>query len=118
MKISVSKTHTEEVTIPVPSFWKAENEKYYVALVDEKTAITLHLYLDGSTYVKHGSPNDFVLKSEIAKAAAGYLICDEDEFMSTYNNALWMISLEPKELKAERDEVNETRKSMQGGYGF
>lgn len=116
MKISISKTHTEEVTIPVPSFWKSGNERYYTALVDEKTAITLNLYSDGSTYIKHGSPEDCVLKSEIAKAHNEHTICTEDEFMSTYNHALWMISLEPKELKAERDEVNDTRISMQTGF--
>lgn len=106
MKITLSKTITQEVNVPVPSFWKSPTTAFseYVALLDDNTAAQIILLTDCSI-IKNGTPEK--MASEISHAHLNFNLCTEGEFLSAYDEALQGMSLEPKGVVMYSHELND-----------
>lgn len=92
MTITTKKTVEQQVQIPVPSFWKREDEKFWTALVDESTVISFSL-LGNYVDIGHADPEFFKDKIEIAHS--DYNLCTEQEWLDKYAEVLKSISLTP-----------------------
>lgn len=117
MKLTLTKTHTEEVTINVPSFWKSPSTYYneYVALIDENTVFRV-LLMDDYSCIHSGTAEK--MKSDLTTAHQNFNLTTEEDFMSAHDEALQGMSLKPviksyeqqlrdlmKEPKREREEM-------------
>lgn len=93
MNITIEKTVTEEIQIAIPCFWKREDNKRFVSVVDDKTAVSM-LLLENYTAIAHGTPEE--LKSAIKDAYESLDLCSEEEFLNAYNKTVRSISLKPE----------------------
>lgn len=85
-----TKTETT-IEIPVPSFWKTDNEVR--AILDDQTYCSAYRCMD-LVIIKHRDPKEAM--DEISRAYIMYDNISELEFFTFYDEVLESISLTPK----------------------
>lgn len=99
MTISVTKTRTETVEVPlvIPSFWKesaAFNYTSYRAVIDEKTYVQILAFRDWQDVRLNNATIDSK-KEEIEEAFNNWESVTEQEFLEVFNRAYNSMSLVP-----------------------
>lgn len=98
IKIKVEKKEVTEkvIEIPVPCFFRCKSETDYLAVLDEKTLVTIFT-MDDLTIIKNQdytqSPSAM---NEIHSAYLNFHSCTETEFLEKYDAVIESISLHPK----------------------
>lgn len=93
LTVSVEKKETQEVEITVPCFFRSQDEKDYIGVLDENTVV--HIY-DSGTYKSLTHSELWIKKHEVTKAWFEYHSCTEAEFLTKYDEVIESISLHPK----------------------
>lgn len=102
--IETTQTHKHEVKIPVPSFWKNPNHNQYLAVLDEKTAVSIYSNSDGDYIsIQHTTPQDS--KSKIIEARNDWTLASEQEFFNAYDDFREATRLTPMIIDTGREEA-------------
>ncbi|HEX7906212.1 MAG TPA: hypothetical protein VF487_20200 [Chitinophagaceae bacterium] len=96
-KVTISTTQKTTITteIPVPCFLRSLDEKEYIALLDEKTIVSV-FKTDQLTIIKNSSIESSISKQELTDAWQKFHGCTEVEFLQAYDAVIESISLHPK----------------------
>lgn len=92
MLIETTVTKTQQVEIPVPSFYRTKDEKNYIGILDDTTIVSLYVS-DELKIVKNCTP---MYEGAIKEAYEKWHSCTETEFLEKYDAVIESISLHPK----------------------
>ena|SRR5687767_4512409 len=99
LTIKISETVTKELItekkVAVPAFWKHNNFREYVAVLNEQAAIKMYVSNSGNySSLQHGTPEE--MQEQIKEAYINFSPCTEEEFMQEYDDLTSAIALRPK----------------------
>lgn len=98
MTITIEKkeTTTQEVEIPIPSFWRNAGETSYVGLLDEKTVVEIISDEYEKTIRNFDNSRWSAGKDRVGIAHSMFHSCTETEFLDKYSEVEQSMSLHPK----------------------